>query len=163
MESIDKLSAKILSGNEIDYMLTRARFQEKKIVFTNGCFDILHRGHIDYLLHASKMGDILIIGLNSDSSVKKIKGNNRPVQDQESRARILAALSFVTYIVLFDEETPLQLIQHIQPDILVKGGDYKPETIVGYDVVKKKGGKVTTISFIKGFSTTALIEKILKL
>jgi len=163
MDSKDKLSAKILSGKEVDYMLARARFQDKKIIFTNGCFDILHRGHIEYLLQASKMGNILIIGLNSDLSVKNIKGNNRPIQDQESRARILASLSFVTYIILFDEETPLQLIQHIQPDILVKGGDYKPETIVGYDVVKKKGGKVTTIPFIKGFSTTGLIEKILKL
>ncbi len=138
------------------------RFQDKKIVFTNGCFDILHRGHVEYLAQAAGLGDILIIGLNSDSSVRRLKGENRPVQDEEGRAMVLAGLGFVSHVVLFDEDTPYELIKEIKPDILVKGSDYKEDDIVGADVVKAKGGKVVTIDFIDGYSTSKIIEKACK-
>ncbi|MCF6242899.1 MAG: D-glycero-beta-D-manno-heptose 1-phosphate adenylyltransferase [Bacteroidales bacterium] len=138
------------------------RFQDKKIVFTNGCFDILHRGHVEYLAQAASLGAILIIGLNSDDSVARLKGKNRPVQDEEGRAVVLAGLSFVNHIVLFDEDTPFELIKEIKPDILVKGSDYKEEDIIGADIVKKNGGKVVTIDFIDGYSTSKIIEKACK-
>ena len=133
---------------------------QKKVVFTNGCFDILHRGHIEYLTKAADLGDILILGLNTDNSVRKIKGNSRPVQDENSRALIIASLHFITNIVFFDEDTPLDLIKKIQPDILVKGADYKKEDIVGADVVLSKGGSIETIDFIEGCSTSNIIEKL---
>ncbi len=135
------------------------RFQDKKIVFTNGCFDILHRGHVEYLAQAANLGSVLIIGLNSDNSVKRLKGENRPVQDEEGRAVVLASLAFVTHVVLFDEDTPYELINEIKPDILVKGSDYKEDEIVGADFVKAAGGKVVTIDFIEGYSTSKILEK----
>ncbi len=135
------------------------RFQDKKIVFTNGCFDILHRGHVEYLAQAANLGNVLIIGLNSDNSVKRLKGENRPVQDEEGRAVVLASLAFVTHVVLFDEDTPYELINEIKPDILVKGSDYKEDEIVGADIVKAAGGKVVTIDFIEGYSTSKILEK----
>ncbi len=135
------------------------RFQDKKIVFTNGCFDILHRGHVEYLAQAANLGSVLIIGLNSDNSVKRLKGENRPVQDEEGRAVVLASLAFVTHVVLFDEDTPYELINEIKPDILVKGSDYKENEIVGADIVKAAGGKVVTIDFIEGYSTSKILEK----
>ena len=138
------------------------KFKQKKIVFTNGCFDILHRGHIEYLAKASGHGDYLIVGLNSDASVKSIKGPDRPVYDQESRALILASLHFVHKVVLFEEDTPYNLIKLVSPDVLIKGGDYKPHEIVGADIVKAAGGKITTIEFVDGFSTTSVIEKLRK-
>lgn len=131
-----------------------------KIVFTNGCFDLVHRGHIDYLSKAADLGDVLIIGLNTDNSVSRLKGNKRPIIDQESRALLLASLFFVSAVVLFDEDTPYELIIMIQPDVLVKGADYKPEEIVGYDVVSAKGGRVETLEFLPGFSTSAIEKKI---
>jgi rfaE bifunctional protein nucleotidyltransferase chain/domain len=131
----------------------------KKIVFTNGCFDILHRGHIEYLIRAKELGDILIVGLNSNNSVKKLKGDNRPINDQMSRALILASLMFVDAVVIFDEETPLNLIKMVNPDILVKGGDYEKEDIVGYDFVKENGGEIITTNLVPGFSTTDIIKK----
>lgn len=131
-----------------------------KIVFTNGCFDLVHRGHVDYLSKAADLGDILIIGLNTDSSVSKLKGNNRPIIDQESRALLLASLFYVSAVVLFDEDTPYDLIKMIQPDVLVKGADYKVEEIVGYDIVSAKGGRVETLEFLPGFSTSAIEKKI---
>lgn len=131
----------------------------KKIVFTNGCFDILHRGHIEYLIEAKELGDILIVGLNSDNSVKKLKGDNRPINDQMSRGLILASLMFVDAVVIFDEETPLNLIKMVNPGILVKGGDYISEEIVGYDFVKENGGEIITIDLVRGFSTTDIIKK----
>lgn len=134
----------------------------KKIVFTNGCFDILHFGHVAYLEKAKAAGDILIVGLNSDESVKKIKGPNRPIQNQKARAGILAALESVDYIVLFDGPTPIKLIQAIKPDILVKGADWDIKDIVGNDVVRKNKGKVLKIKFVKGCSTSKIIEKILR-
>jgi D-glycero-beta-D-manno-heptose 1-phosphate adenylyltransferase len=135
-------------------------FRDKKIVFTNGCFDILHLGHIDYLSKAADLGNILIVGLNSDASVKKIKGNNRPVTDEMSRAKILASLSFVSAVVIFDEETPYELIRFTDPDVLVKGSDYEADKIVGHDIIKAKGGEVVTLEFLQGYSTTSIIEKI---
>ena len=138
------------------------RFFNKKIVWTNGCFDILHLGHIDYLSKAKDQGDILIVGVNTDESVRKIKKAGRPITDEKSRATIIAALHFVDAVVLFDEETPFEQIKFIQPDVLVKGSDYKAEDIVGYDIVISKGGKVITLDFLKGYSTSAIEEKIKK-
>lgn len=158
------IEKKILTISSILPELARLRFQGKKIVFTNGCFDILHRGHVDYLSKAAELGDIFVIGLNSDASVSRLKGPTRPVQDEYSRSIILAALQSVNYVVLFDEDTPYNLIKAVQPDILVKGGDYTDITkIVGYDTVTKTGGKVLTIPFVEGFSTTGILEKISKL
>ena len=134
--------------------------ENKKIVFTNGCFDILHLGHIDYLEKAHNKGDKLILGLNSDSSIKILKGENRPINNEEFRSRMLAALSFIDALVLFSDNTPLQLIERLKPDILVKGDDYLTENIVGADFVIKNGGRVETVELVKGYSTTSLIEKI---
>jgi D-glycero-beta-D-manno-heptose 1-phosphate adenylyltransferase len=136
------------------------KFRDFSVVFTNGCFDILHLGHIDYLSKTADQGNILIIGLNTDQSVKKIKGDGRPLNNEMSRASVLASLFFVDAVVLFDEETPYMLIDTVKPDILVKGSDYKPEEIIGYDIVKAKGGKIITVDFLAGYSTTSIIEKI---
>jgi len=132
----------------------------KKVVFTNGVFDLLHIGHITYLAKASEMGDKLIIGLNSDSSVKRIKGEDRPVNDQNNRAALLAALFFVDAVVVFEDDTPLKLITTLMPDILVKGADYSVENIVGAKEVIANGGEVKTINFVEGYSSTSIIEKI---
>ena len=132
----------------------------KKVVFTNGVFDLLHIGHITYLAKAAELGDKLVIGLNSDSSVKRIKGEGRPVNDQNSRAAILAALFFVDAIVVFEEDRPLKLITALMPDILVKGADYSVENIVGAKEVMANGGEVKTINFVEGYSSTSIIEKI---
>jgi rfaE bifunctional protein nucleotidyltransferase chain/domain len=126
MVKLDAIRAKIIDPGELDRTLAIWRFQQKKIVFTNGCFDILHLGHVEYLAKASAEGDVLIVGLNTDRSVQRIKGPDRPVQDEKARALILASLQFVDRIVLFDEDTPITLIQKVRPDILVKGADYKP-------------------------------------
>ena len=136
------------------------KFLNHKIVFTNGCFDILHRGHIEYLAKAADEGDILVVGLNTDNSVRKIKGDNRPVNDEETRASVLGALGFVDAVILFDEETPYDLIKSVQPDVLVKGSDYKEEDIVGYDIVTASGGEIKTIELLEGFSTTGLIDRL---
>ncbi|MEP2670970.1 MAG: D-glycero-beta-D-manno-heptose 1-phosphate adenylyltransferase [Cyclobacteriaceae bacterium] len=138
------------------------RNQGLKVVFTNGCFDILHLGHVDYLEKAAGLGDRLVIGLNTDDSVSRFKGPERPIQDQNSRARILSSLQFVDMVVLFDEDTPLELISSLIPDVLVKGSDYLAENIVGAEVVKKNGGEVKTIDFVSGYSTSRIIEKIKK-
>lgn len=134
----------------------------EKIVFTNGVFDLLHRGHVDYLAKARDLGDRLIIGVNTDASVSKLKGPHRPIQDEYSRMLILASFEFVDAVILFGDQTPYELIKMVQPDILVKGSDYKAEDIVGYDIVMAKGGFVKTIDFIPGFSTS-LIEKKIRL
>lgn len=138
------------------------RNQGLKVVFTNGCFDILHLGHVDYLEKAAGLGNRLVIGLNTDDSVSRFKGPERPIQDQNSRARILSSLQFVDMVVLFDEDTPLELISSLIPDVLVKGSDYLAENIVGAEVVKKNGGEVKTIDFVSGYSTSRIIEKIKK-
>ncbi|HHH53798.1 MAG TPA: D-glycero-beta-D-manno-heptose 1-phosphate adenylyltransferase [Bacteroidetes bacterium] len=134
----------------------------KKIVFTNGCFDLLHSGHIAYLNEAAGLGDKLVVGLNSDLSVRNIKGETRPIKTQQCRADILAFMSVVDLVVIFDEDTPFGLIEKIVPDVLVKGGDWKPEQIVGSDIVLKNGGKVKSLSYIKGYSSSKIIEKISK-
>jgi rfaE bifunctional protein nucleotidyltransferase chain/domain len=155
-----KLSQKIYSKENLQGFLSNCQKQGKKVVFTNGCFDILHRGHVEYLTQAKDLGDILVLGLNTDASVKRLgKSPERPINSEETRATILAGLECIDAIVLFDEDTPYELIQFVQPDVLVKGDDYKAEDIVGYDVVTAKGGKVITIPLVKGFSTTNLISK----
>jgi len=161
MDINNSIYDKIISDDlKLTQMLAIWHFQNKKLVFTNGCFDILHRGHIEYLYQASLLGDVLILGLNTDNSVKQLKGSSRPLVDQESRAIVLSAMQFIDIVVFFDEDTPYNLIKKVQPDVLVKGGDYKEEDIVGYDIVMQKGGEVKTIPFIKGFSTTQIIEKL---
>ncbi|MDB5022804.1 MAG: rfaE2 [Mucilaginibacter sp.] len=132
----------------------------KKVVFTNGVFDLLHIGHITYMAKSAEMGDKLVIGLNSDSSVKRIKGSDRPVNDQNSRAALLAALFFVDAIVVFDEDTPINVITALMPDVLVKGADYSVENIVGAKEVIANGGEVKTVNFIEGYSSTSIIQKI---
>ncbi|WP_296622271.1 D-glycero-beta-D-manno-heptose 1-phosphate adenylyltransferase [Marivirga sp.] len=138
----------------------RQDWKDQKVVFTNGCFDILHLGHVDYLEKAASKGDKLIVALNRDASVSKLKGPNRPVNNEHARARIVAALSFVDVVVFFSEDTPLSLIKQLIPDILVKGSDYKISNIVGADIVMENGGKVETIELVDGYSTTNIINKI---
>ena len=132
----------------------------QKIVFTNGCFDVLHFGHVHYLLQAKKLGDILVIGLNSDDSVRRLKGPRRPINGENERAFVLAALVCVDYVTLFEEDTPEELIKVVRPDVLVKGGDYTLDNIVGAEFVTQNGGIVTTIPFVEGFSSTRIIEKL---
>lgn len=151
---------KIFSQKSLKARILAWRIKGNRIVFTNGCFDILHPGHIDYLEKARKLGDRLVIGLNTDASVQRLKGENRPIQDEDSRAWMLAALEFVDGICHFDEDTPYELIRLLEPDILVKGADYQPEEIVGYDLLKARGGEVKTIEFLEGYSTTKIIDKI---
>jgi D-glycero-beta-D-manno-heptose 1-phosphate adenylyltransferase len=162
MQRLDLIESKIFhrSDTELSGLIAVWRFKETKVVFTNGCFDILHLGHIDYLSKARDLGNLLVVGLNTDESVRRIKGMNRPIQDEHSRAMILASLSFVDYVIFFDEDTPYELIKDIQPDILVKGADYKPADIIGYDIVSAKGGSIITIPFLEGYSTTAIEQKI---
>ena len=150
---------KILDGDQLTAWLETCRKNNKKIVFSNGCFDILHRGHVEYLAKAAAFGDVMIIGLNSDASVKRLKGPSRPINYENALAFVLAGLEFVNAVVLFDEDTPYTLIKTVQPDVLVKGSDYKPENIVGYDIVTAKGGKVETIDLVEGYSTTEIINK----
>lgn len=156
-----KISKKIVEVKDLQRQLNVDRFYGKKIVFTNGCFDILHRGHVEYLTKARDLGSVLVLGLNTDASVKRQnKSPERPINDQQTRAIILAALECVDHVVFFDEDTPYELIKAVQPDILVKGADYKPEEIVGYDIVKKRGGEVIALPLTEGFSTTGLIQKL---
>lgn len=161
MKEIERIEHKIICQKDLNNIILKWREENQKIVFTNGCFDLLHLGHVDYLAKAKDLGDRLIIGVNTDSSVKRLKGKNRPLQDENSRLHILAALHSVDAVVLFDEDTPYELIKKIQPDILVKGADYKIENIVGYDIVTSRGGSVKTIEFIEGYSTTKIEQRIL--
>jgi rfaE bifunctional protein nucleotidyltransferase chain/domain len=138
----------------------RLRAAGKKVVFTNGCFDILHRGHVEYLTKSRRLGDVLVVGLNDDASVRRLKGPTRPVVTQEDRAFVLAGLAAVDYVVIFEEDTPLELIRAVVPDVLVKGADWKVENVVGKDVVEAAGGKVQTIEFVPDRSTTGIIERI---
>ena len=143
-------------------IINRIKAERKKIVFTNGCFDLLHVGHIRYLAQAKKLGDFLIIGLNSDSSVKELKGEDRPINSFKDRATLLSAIESVDLVIMFEEQTPENLIKDIVPDILVKGGDYNIEDIVGYQTVMQNGGQVKTLSFYDGYSSTNYINKIKK-
>ena len=140
------------------FVQNEERLHQQKIVFTNGCFDILHRGHVPYLAQARQMGDLLVVGLNSDASVRRLKGPERPVNDEQSRALLLAALEMVDYVVLFEEDTPYNLILKVKPDLLVKGGDYDIDNIVGADFVRQRGGEVRTIPFVQGFSSSSIID-----
>lgn len=157
---METTAAKIVSRPEAAARVRAWRQAGRTVVFTNGCFDLLHLGHVDYLEQARHLGDVLIVGLNTDESVGRFKGPDRPIQDEQSRARILAALHFVDLVVLFNEDTPLDLISSVLPDILVKGNDYLAENIVGADVVKQHGGSVKTIPLVPGYSTTKIVEKI---
>lgn len=134
----------------------------KKVVFTNGCFDILHVGHVRYLQEARRQGDLLVVGLNSDSSVKELKGPTRPIQVEDERAEILAALGCVDYVTIFSEETPYDLIHLVQPDVLVKGGDWPIEQIVGHDIVLERGGEVKSLLFVEGRSSSNIIDSFSK-
>lgn len=161
MTRLEALQLKVQTREQLARTLALWRFKDRKIVFTNGCFDLLHKGHVTYLAEAAELGDMLVVGLNSDESVKKLhKGDNRPIQDQDSRALIMASLECISAVIIFDEETPADLIKLVQPDVLVKGGDWKPEQIAGYDTVKAKGGEVKVIEFVPGFSTTSIEKKI---
>ena len=155
-----ELLNKIRPLAELKTMVNAWQKEGKKVVFTNGVFDLLHIGHVTYLAKAAELGDKLIIGLNTDSSVKRIKGESRPINDQSSRAALLASLFFVDGVVLFDEDTPLNLITYLLPDILVKGADYAIENIVGAKEVIANGGEVKTITFVEGYSSTSIIKKI---
>lgn len=151
---------KVFSPDALVQQLASIRDQGKKVVFTNGCFDLLHRGHVTYLSEAASLGDFLIVGVNSDDSVQRLKGDNRPLQDEKSRAEILAALECVSAVVLFNEDTPLELISRLKPDVLVKGGDYTVDTVVGAQEVIDSGGEVKLLSFLPGYSTSSIEEKI---
>jgi len=153
--------SKILSIESLAEMRKKWSDDGENVVFTNGCFDILHRGHVDYLSKAAALGSKLIVAVNTDRSVSAIKGPSRPLQDEISRSEIMASLGFVDAVILFDDDTPYDLIKQLLPDILVKGADYKPENIVGYDIVTENGGQVKTIEFLPGYSTS-LIEKKIK-
>lgn len=157
------LLTKLKNLNELKGIITTLKSKGKKIIFTNGCFDLLHYGHIKYLEDAKRKGDILVVAVNSDSSVKKIKGNQRPIIGQGDRIRTLAALESVDYAVLFNEDTPLKVIKSLKPDILAKGADWNKKDIVGREFVLSYGGCVSTIKLVKGRSTSSLIKKIAKI
>ena len=160
MSKLENIQHKIFSLEQLKASLNIWRLLEKKIVFTNGCFDLLHLGHIDYLAKAADLADKLVIGLNSDLSTNILKGPNRPITDEHSRSLILASFSFVDAVILFDDQTPLELIKSVRPDILVKGSDYTMEQIIGSDIVLRNGGQVKTIDYLPGYSTTLIEEKI---
>lgn len=156
-----KIQNKVINTPEqLEALLADWRSKGYKVVFTNGCFDLLHRGHVDYLAKARDLGDVLFLGLNTDASVSTLKGPHRPIQDEQSRMQIMASLECVDAVMLFNEETPYELIKKVQPDVLVKGADYTPENIVGYDIVTAKGGSVITLEYLPGYSTTGIEKKI---
>ena len=161
MENIQLVKLKMFKADKIDEILKPIRDTKKRIVFTNGCFDILHAGHVKYLQQAKSLGDILVVGLNSNNSVKRLKGSTRPINDEKDRAIVLSALSSVDLVFIFEEDTPYNLISIIKPNTLVKGGDWKPNEIIGSDIVLAYGGKVKSLVFIPGNSSTAIIEKII--
>ncbi|MBT3621307.1 MAG: D-glycero-beta-D-manno-heptose 1-phosphate adenylyltransferase [Flavobacteriales bacterium] len=160
MSHLNTLKNKIFTLEELKTQVESWKNSGEKVVFTNGCFDIVHRGHIEVLAHTADLGSKFIIGLNSDSSIKKLKGDDRPIINEQSRAILLASLSFVDAVVLFSEETPINLISTLVPDVLAKGGDYEIKTIVGHEIVQKNGGKVILVPFVDGFSSTNIIDKI---
>lgn len=154
------LKSKIVPFSRIGALAHQLSASGKSIVFTNGCFDILHAGHVAYLSQAKTLGDILVLGLNSDASVRRLKGASRPVNTQDNRALVLAGLSAVDYVCIFEEDTPYELIAEVLPDVLVKGGDWAPSDIVGSDIVLARGGKVLSLDFVEGLSTTGIIQKL---
>lgn len=152
---------KLVTKQEILSLIKKLKLENKKIVFTNGCFDILHPGHVYCLKEAKKRGDILIVGLNSDSSIKKIKGKNRPFFKEEERIMMLSAIEFIDFIILFSEETPYELIKMIKPDVLIKGGSYKKDDVVGKNIVEENNGIVEIIPNLKSYSTTNIVNMII--
>ena len=162
MSHLNKINSKIFSFDDLKNQVNAWKQAGEGVVFTNGCFDIIHRGHIEVLAQTADLGDRLIIGLNSDTSIQKLKGKNRPIIEEQSRAILLASLEFVDAVVIFSEDTPLKLISALLPDVLAKGGDYEIETIVGHEIVQQNGGKVKLVPFVDGFSSTTIIEKIKK-
>ena len=159
-EALNKINNKIFDLELLMKKIEKWRSENKKIVFTNGCFDLIHLGHIEILARSSDFGDKLIIGVNSDLSIKKLKGENRPIIQQSSRVRQLSALEFVDAVILFDEETPIKLIETIKPDVITKGGDYTAKNVVGNEVVSQKSGEVVIIPLTQGYSTTSILNKI---
>ncbi len=162
MTFFSTIESKIQTEAQLEQTLSQWRAAGDKVVFTNGCFDLLHFGHLHYLADARDLGDRLVVGLNSAASVRRLKGPTRPINDELTRTHLLAALSMVDAIVVFEGDTPLELIKLVQPEILVKGGDWKPEQIVGADVVLARGGQVLSLPFVVGYSTTNIEQKILK-
>ena len=158
--NMEEYRKKIKDLSDLKKEIEAHKAQGKRIVFTNGCFDLLHPGHTRYLCAARNLGDYLVVAVNTDRSVKAIKGEHRPIQSQDERTELLAALSFVDAVVLFDEDNPLKVIRHLLPDVLVKGGDWTEDEIIGADEVKKAGGLVKSLPFVTGYSTTTIIEKI---
>ncbi len=163
MKASDKIPLKQMLRDELQKQSNRWKLQGRKIVFTNGCFDILHKGHLELLTQAAALGDILVVGVNADLSVSKLKGDDRPVNEESFRSLMLASLAIVDAVCIFPEDTPLELIQTIMPDIIVKGGDYDASTVVGAEDVLKNGGEVKIIPLVTGYSTSALIRKIREL
>lgn len=152
--------SKIKNRKELKVILDNLKKEEKKIVFTNGCFDLLHVGHIRYLKEAKKMGDILVVAVNSDESVKKIKGENRPIYSENERAEILSSFEMIDYVVIFNEDNPIKIISELLPDVLVKGGDWSIDKVLGRDIVEKNGGKVVTIPPVENNSTSTILKTI---
>ncbi len=160
MDYLQVIQNKIIDKDALSKLVANYQLKNQKIVFTNGCFDLLHQGHVTYLAQAASLGNRLIVGINSDNSVQKLKGIHRPIQDEKSRTLIMASLHVISAVIVFDEDTPLELIKIIKPDFLVKGGDWEPAKIVGSDIVQSYGGQVISISFIDGYSTTTIETKI---
>jgi D-glycero-beta-D-manno-heptose 1-phosphate adenylyltransferase len=161
MTSFEKIAAKIQTFAQIDETAQQWRQEGQKVIFTNGCFDILHYGHLHYLAAAHDLGDRLVVGLNSADSVRRLKGATRPINDEETRTHLLAALEYIDAVVVFEDDTPLDLIKIVKPDYLVKGGDWRPEQIVGSDIVLAQGGQVLSLPFVQGYSTTNIEQIIL--
>ena len=159
-KSLEILNSKILDKERLLVKLTDWKEENKKIVFTNGCFDLIHLGHIEVIARSADLGDILIIGVNTDNSIKRLKGKNRPIVEEISRAKQLAALEFVDAVVFFDQETPIDLIKVINPNVITKGGDYKTDQVIGNDIVTQNNGEVVIIPLTQGYSTTSILEKI---
>lgn len=162
MKYLEQIKNKIVLADDLRAIMDKEQAAGRKFAFSNGCFDLVHQGHIDYLSKSRDLADYLIIGLNSDASVRRLKGSRRPINDEYSRALMLASFVFVDYVVLFADDTPYNLIKTLQPDILIKGSDYKVEDIVGYDIVTARGGKVATLDFVPGFSTSLIEQRILQ-
>ena len=159
-KKLNKLKAKIFNIKDLSKIINEWRLNGDKIVFTNGCFDLIHLGHLEILARSADLGDKLIVGINSDVSIKKIKGNSRPIIEEDSRAKQLAAIEFIDAVILFNEDTPYNLINILKPDVLTKGGDYKKNDIVGNQLINKEQGDVVIIPLTQGYSTTSILEKI---
>lgn len=159
-KQLNKLKAKIFNIKDLSQIIKKWRLNGDKIIFTNGCFDLIHLGHLEILARSADLGDKLIVGINSDVSIKKIKGNSRPIIEEGSRAKQLAAIEFIDAVILFNEDTPYNLINILKPDVLTKGGDYKKNDIVGNQLINKEQGEVVIIPLTQGYSTTSILEKI---